>query len=469
MVKSTASSFVSDNSSVKPSHADQPGTGVQVRVVATRTVDKVLHKGQSLDSLMEQAYAAVPAKDRGLLTHLVQGVLRWYRPLQAQIEQHLHAPLRSADQILMPLMCIGLYQSKHLHHPDYVVVDTTVNAVKALKKPKAVGLVNAVMRQAIAADLTLIAGVGTHPAWLEAMITERTQSAERTGSILAANDDEPRTWVRLRSDRREAVLSECERLGAPLWYVPEVTNAYLLPDEISVQQALSLGNEAITVQDVSAQVLGLFIRAIADQLPASAQVLDACSAPGGKAALIASEWPQWSVLGVDKSAMRLDRMRENIQSWQIDIALEQADLMDASADFYAADRVFDLIVLDAPCSAIGVIRRHPDIKHLRAPKGIARAAEQQRQILYNLWSQLAPGGFLIYATCSYLVQETDAVLADFLQAHSAQCHWIDASFLQRTAYGAIIYPDQTILASDGTQSLALKMDGFYYALLEKPS
>jgi 16S rRNA (cytosine967-C5)-methyltransferase len=466
---------------------DNSQKGIKVRVVAAQILHKVLNQRQSLDSVFEASRAAIHSRDQGLLTHLVQGVLRWNLALEPLYSRHLESDISPKDQILNVILAMGIYQFHIMRQPDYVVINTLVEAAKQVGKPRAAGLINAVLRKCVAdkadSEALLVPGLKTHPNWLVEAIADSCANggSEKLVSVLQANDETPATWMRVSPNYQTMVMEEFADAGIKLQQSAEINSAFLLPPHVNIVNALELGGKHVTVQDISAQVLADVLTEVSADLPANAEVLDACAAPGGKTSLMAERWPDWQITAVDQSVARLERMRENLMRQDMVVKIAQADLANADEDFYAEQMQYDCIVLDAPCSAIGVIRRHPDIKHLRVPKTVMNAQKAQQTILKNLWPKLKPNGYLVYITCSYLRAETTDVLTDFLQQQTADVLPLKAPYFSvngEQTLGSIIYPDQQAGLMPQAETTDIdgldfkpeqpRMDGFFYSLLKKP-
>lgn len=461
---------------------NEQSSGAQVRAIAAQIIFAILYKQQTVDSLLPSAREKVTARDQALLTHLVQGTLRWYTALHQGVCGQLQTEIRVQDQIIYVLLALGLYQRAIMQQPDYVSANTIVEACKHLGKPKASGLVNAVLRktfQALASgELVLRAGDQTHPSWLVDKIVDTVGDHAIAQDILTANDEHPPVWLRLNPHAQAETLAHLVEAEVELRQSAEIPTAFLLNNHIAVVTPLEVGGADVAVQDVSAQYLGVVLAQYTDQLPKNANILDACAAPGGKTALMAQQFPDWQITAVDKSAHRLERLRENLARQNLTVDVQQADLLDEEHDFFADHQAdggsYDLVVLDAPCSGIGVIRRHPDIKHLRVPKAIDRVATQQASILSNVWSTVRDGGYLVYITCSYLTMETDEIIQSFIAKRADVVG--NAPLMQRKILPSMTMPlvgehlDAPAMPEDQIDASTFPvawMDGFFYAVLRK--
>lgn len=427
-----------------------------VRAEAARIVAAVAG-GASLDRALP---AAAPDSERALLRLLCYGTLRWYPRLEALLDGLLDRPARDAD--IRALMLVGLYQLTDTAVAAHAAVAETVEAARHLGKPRAAGLVNAVLRRCQREAAGLLAGIEAietarfaHPAWLIERI--RADWPDDWQAVLEAGNGPPPMWLRVnrRLSDAEAYLGELERSGNAA-----VSSAFA-PDALRLLRAMPVqalpGFEAgrVSVQDAGAQLACDVVDA-RDGM----RVLDACAAPGGKACHLLERTPGIAELvAVDRSAARLERLAQNLARLGLAATLRAADAMQTQQWWDGS--AFDRILLDVPCSATGVIRRHPDIKLLRRPADIGRFAERQRALLDALWPLLAPGGRLVYASCSILETENAGVVAAFLAAQPQARAAGGFNRVGGAAWGRARGPGTQILPGEAD------MDGFYYACLSK--
>ncbi len=430
---------------------------VNARVYAVEAVRRVL-AGRSLDAALDEISAGLPAgyADAPLIQEMVYGTLRWTEQLRGVLAPYLKKPLKNKDQDLFALLLIGLYQLKYMRLPAHAAVMETVAAAEDINKPWAKGLVNSVLRtflreqrqveEKIAAAAALRF---SHPSWLIEEIQQAWPACwER---ILAANNTRPPMSLRvnlLKRDR-QTYLAELGRAGIPAAASAETDCGLVLECPLPVTQLPGFTEGAVSVQDIAAQLAAILLN------PGPGQyILDACAAPGGKAAHLLERAPAADVVALDIDRHRLERVRQNLQRLGLEARVVAGDA--ASPQEWWDGRLFERILVDAPCSATGVIRRHPDIKIHRRPTDIAKLHYTQKQILASLWPLLAPGGNLLYVTCSILRQENEDQIAPFLAAHSDAVE-IDLPVphgVRRTA-GRQILPGEH------------DMDGFYYVCLQK--
>ncbi len=384
---------------------------VDTRAAAALAIAGVL-EGGSLNQLLPPALDTVSERDRGLLQQLCYGTLRYCPRLQPQLRQLLGKPLKNRDRDIEALLLLGLYQLQETRIPDHAAVAATVAATRALNKVWAKGLCNAVLRSYLRERVNLDrklspAASAAHPDWLHAALQQ--DWPEQAGAIMAANNEQPPMVLRVnrRHGSREAYLQALAAAGIP------ATAGRLAPDAIYLQQPVDVwvlpGFAAgwVSVQDEAAQLAAQLLQARAAE-----RVLDACAAPGGKACHLLELEPGIALTAMDVDASRLDRVRDNLQRLSLQAEVVQGNAAAPAASLQAQS--FGRILVDAPCSATGVIRRHPDIKLLRRAEDIAALGNQQLWILQGLWPLLRPGGTLLYVTCSVLEAENSAVIERFL-------------------------------------------------------
>lgn len=428
---------------------------MNLRARAATVLTAVINDGRSLNDLLPEATETISdSRDRALLKELVFGSLRHYRRLAALRDRLLSQPLQQPQGKLAQLLVVGLYQLLYTRVPAHAAVADTVEAVSALGEDRARGLVNAVLRNSQRKAESLLADIDrnwelrhSHPDWLVSAL--KKAFGRDCESVLAANNAPAPMTLRVNRQRGsvtsyQALLSALDITAAAH---PEAPDALMLATPMDVQQLPGFSDGAVSVQDAAAQLAADYL----DVQPGQ-RVLDACSAPGGKTAHLLEREPSLKLLALDSDASRLRRVRENLQRLQL-----QAELKGVDAGATAAwwdQQPFDRILLDAPCSGTGVIRRHPDIKWLRRERDIPALAEQQLQLLRALWSTLARGGKLLYATCSSLPAENADVIRAFLASQpDARLQVLPGQ--PADGIGRIIRPGES------------GMDGFYYALLAK--
>ena len=392
--------------------ANAAAAGAQLRAAAARAVARVLRDHEALDD----ALAATPPphpRDAALLAALVYGALRWHHRLEWQAAQLLAKPLKAEQVELGALLRLGLFQLQELRIPPHAAVSATVDAAALLGAPGARGLVNAVLRrfqreravlEYAAADVP--EARFSHPRWLIDAV--RRDWPDRFAEMLDANNLPGPLWLRINARRttREAYLARLAAADIGAHADEEVASAVRLEVPTAVDAIPGFAAGDVSVQDIAAQRAAGYL-----DLAPGLRVLDACAAPGGKTGHILEACPELAEVWAIDRAARLPLVAENLARLGLTANLVAGDAADPAA--WWDGRPFDRILLDAPCSALGVIRRHPDIKVLRRPDDVARVVKVQQRLLRALWPLLAPGGRLVYATCTFLKCENDEQIAAF--------------------------------------------------------
>ncbi len=389
-----------------------------------------------------------------LTKNICFGVCRHYLRLEAIADQLTE---KRPELSLWLVLLIGLYQLHFLAKPEYASVKETVNLVLALKKPWAKGLVNAVLRRYCREKEAILAALEndsrfqfSHPAWFIKQV--KHDWPDDWHMVLVANDAHPPMNLRINQRRstREDYLLRLEAIGIKATANVFSSSGIQLATPCDVLDLPGFAQGDVSLQDEAAQLaVGLL-----ESQPGH-RVLDACCAPGGKTChILESQTQLKACVALDNDRNRLQRVHENLQRLGLDASVLVGDA--CAPDPWWDGVKFDRILLDAPCSATGVIRRHPDIKLLRKPEDVQKIILLQHQILRSLWPLLADDGLLIYATCSVLKKENDAQIERFLADEpSAQSRTISAQWGCATPYGRQLLPGAT------------NCDGFYYAALTK--
>ncbi len=422
-----------------------------LRSIAAKAIGQVLDQGQSLSTVLPGLQKSISDKDRALLQELCFGTLRVLPQLEWCIKQLMARPMTGKQRPLHYLLMIGLYQLIHTRIPAHAVLAETVEGAVALKRPQLKGLINGVLRQFQRQQEELLQrAVNTesrylHPGWLVTRL--KKAYPQQWEEILLANNQRPPMWLRVNRmhHTRDEYLALLEQAGieaAPHAYYPDAVRL-VVPCPVTALPGFEEG--WATVQDASAQGCVEFLDPQNGQ-----QILDLCAAPGGKTTHILEAAPKAHVLAIDSDEQRLTRVNENLQRLKLHAEVRVGDGREPAT--WAGDRMFDRILLDAPCSATGVIRRHPDIKWLRRDSDIAELAALQLEILDAIWPRLKNGGVMVYATCSILPEENSEQISAFLARHK------DAQLVET---GDKNQPGKQNLphADDG--------DGFFYAKLIK--
>lgn len=425
-----------------------------VRATAARVIGAVIG-GLSLNQVLPEKLNDVSERDRALLQQLSYGTLRQSPRLQAILKQLLDKPLRDKDRDVQGLLLCGLYQLDSTRVPDHAAVAATVDATRALKKHWAKGMTNAVLRRYLREREQLTqaldeAAAASHPAWLFQKIL--TQWPAAAAAIIDANNQQPPMTLRVNRGQasRDDYISSLKGHGIAAKAGCLSKHAIQLAVPIDVWDLPEFSAGRVSVQDEAAQMAALLLQAGAGE-----RVLDACAAPGGKTCHILELQPELAELvAMDIDELRLQKVSENLQRLNLKATLITGDAASPPAALQPAS--FDRILVDAPCSASGVIRRHPDVKLLRRESDIAPLANQQLCILRGLWPLLKTGGTLLYATCSILDEENSQVIQRFLTEEG------DAALSGTEMAGSesVTSGRQLLPSSGGT-------DGLFYAALQK--
>ena len=413
-----------------------------------------VEQGQSLSQCLPPALSRLNMSDRPALQALCYGACRWFHRLDDELEGRLKKPLRTQDRIIHHLMLVALFQLRFSQQASYAVLNETVEACRTLGRPHLTGLVNGVLRAAErtgAPEPSSDAARVSHPTWMVEKL--RHNWPEDWPAIVAANNAQaPMTLrvngLRFRRDDYLALLAEAGIEAAPTRYAPL---GIQLAQPVPVDQLPWFADGAVSVQDEAAQLCTTLL-----DLAPGQRVLDACAAPGGKTCAILEACRDLAeVVAIDESEARLPRVQENLDRLDLNATLQQADAADI--DNWWDGEAFDRILLDVPCSASGVIRRHPDIKLLRRESDIVPLASIQLGLLQAMWSILKPGGRLVYATCSVFPQENHRIIQRFRkQQDNVRLLEPEVSWGCDTGAGRQLLPEPD------------SHDGFFYAVLEKP-
>ncbi|WP_438951055.1 16S rRNA (cytosine(967)-C(5))-methyltransferase RsmB [Porticoccus sp.] len=394
---------------------------MNVRVAAARIIASVLRGEGSLNTLLPEYLARVDDRDRGLLQQLCYGTLRFYPRLSVYLAELLAKPFKIKDFDIEATLACSLYQLLETRIPPHAVVNEAVDTCLKLKKNWAKGLTNAVLRRFLRERVSLDIKLGNHRAFQTAhpdWLIDLWQAAwpEQLDQLVAANNHQPPMTLRanqMRCSRDEylATLTEAGIEASPTRF-SDVGITLEQPCDVTNLPGFAEGDAS--VQDEAAQLAAQLLAPEPGQ-----RILDACCAPGGKTGHILELLNnQGDVIAIDIEAERLARVSDNLLRLGLQAKLLTADAANP-ASWWDGKQYFDCILLDAPCSATGVIRRHPDVKLLRKPADIAKLATLQLSLLKALWPLLAEGGALLYATCSTLPQENDQVITDFVRENNS--------------------------------------------------
>jgi len=439
------------------------------RKAALKILLAVLQQGQSLSGL-NHLTEQLPPRDAAFARMLSFGVLRFYFQLQALLRPLIKKPLKARDLDVQLLMLMALYQILYTRVPDYAAVDVSVRLLRKSRKQWAAAMVNGVLRNFLRQQQSLQGQAKNeeatfdHPQWIiDRLKQDWPQSWQQI--LRAGNQQAPMT---LRVNTQRSSVDDFQKAltqqGLQAEKIPQLSpvtaqvldQALILSEPRDVNQLPGFKAGHFSVQDVGAQLAAPLL-----QPEAGDRILDACAAPGGKTAHLYEIQPDIQLTALDISADRLARLEQNCQRLGLKVELRAADARRVTEHWPAAH--FDKILLDIPCSASGVIRRHPDIKHLRRPTDIAELRILQREILQANWPLLKHGGKLLYASCSLFREENEQQVEWFLQ------HTPDAGLLALPEWAEQLASAGSETASTGLQLFpgSHSNDGFYYALLQK--
>ena len=433
------------------------------RSASLKTLKQVFN-GQSLSAVQPHTTDLLEdARDRGLANEIVNGVLRWRWQLEFFISQLLKKPLKQKDLDVQLILLMALYELHQCRTPDYAVINESVELVrhpgKGMPGKKwAVGLVNAVLRSFTREQEKLVASIKdgvvrySHPPWLLEKI--KADWPKRWQQILEANNQRPAFWLRVNhlQSSTSQYQQRLEEEGLESDTVVFADAALKLAQGVDVRALPGFADGAISVQDAGAQLVAELLEVSAGQ-----RVLDLCAAPGGKTCHLLERYPDIGhLLAVELDAQRMTRVSENLQRLKLTARAELlvADARDSKSGW--SNATFDRILIDAPCSASGVIRRHPDIKTLRRESDIAPLVSLQAEILSAAWQALAAGGELLYVTCSVFKDENQHQIKAFLsRTGDAREIKIDADWGEPCEHGRQLFPGEH------------DADGFYFCRLKK--
>ena len=413
------------------------------RVIAHQAICSIVLKKQSLsDDIFPIDY-----DDLSYAKSLTFGSIRFYHHLNDVITLRVKKPLEKRNLDIHCLLILGAYQLIHSDTPIHAAVNETVGVAEVIGKPWAKGFINAILRE-IDRDRRIIENTKhySHPSWLIKKIKQ--DYPKNFQEILIENNKKAPMTIRvhpsIERDDYQKLLEEINILSQPSTIAPQ---ALTLKGAVGVNKLPGFENGSCYVQDTSAQLAAQLISPKKGEL-----ILDACSAPGGKATHLAELCPNANILALDNDKQRLLKIQENLVRFKNhNITIQHGDARDQE---WWNGKLFDKILFDAPCSSTGVIRRHPDIKLLKKPRDISQITKSQSLILENLWELLKPGGQLLYATCSILKDENVNQISQFLDKFE------DA----KNEKIKLPWGDGDI----GKQQLPQKeYDGFYYAKLIK--
>lgn len=436
---------------------------LNTRAAAAKISWQIIDKGQSLDtaiaSFFEQ-YDYSP-QDRGFIQELTYGVCRWYGELDAVASTLLKSPIRNKDRVVHFVLLVGLYQLRHLDTAEHAGVDETVSACKQLDKQWAKNVINGCLRNYLRApdnnDLDDKAVNLSHPDWIKAAI--KSAWPTHLEAILNANNKRPPMCLRVnrRQNSQHEYLEILKNVSISANADPFSSDGIILEHPCAVSALPNFDKGACSVQDTAAQIAAdLLLPEVNTVESNELTILDACAAPGGKTAHLLERCDNSVKLdALDISERRCQQLQSTLDRLQLTAEIHVADATKVPTWNPPKDG-YDRILIDAPCSGLGVIRRHPDIKHHRRPSDIDTLELVQAAILDQLWSLLKPNGVMLYMTCSVLPKENEKQIVKFLKR-------------TQDARSMPIQHPSSLALEHGVQTLpgVHGMDGFYYCVLGK--
>ena len=430
----------------------------QTRALAALAISKLLTRKQTLTVILpDYTIRLQEKKDRAFLQELCYGVVRHYFLLEFILDNLLEKPLKPKDSDIKVLIMSGLYQGIFLGTPAHALVSASVEACDELRKSWAKKLVNAILRKYLRESQQLhtkskqnpVARY-SHPEWLLEFFKQ--DYPDTWQQICEENNQYPPMFLRVntREISRDEYLGKLVQKNINAMAAPYSVTGIKLEKPVDIHELPGFDQGMVSVQDLAAQLTPQIL-----DIKPGQRVLDACAAPGGKLAHILEYEPQLEkVVAVENDANRYERLIQTLERLNLEADIKLADTR--KTDTWWDGEKFDRILLDAPCSATGVIRRHPDIKLLRTPDEINPVAKLQNELLHTLWPLLITGGKLLYVTCSTLKKENDLQITNFLEhQNNVKVIEINAVWGIKTEFGRQILPGQD------------NMDGFYYACLQK--
>lgn len=434
---------------------------LNTRAAAAKLAWQIIDNGQSLDAAVAHYFESSEhsPQDRGFIQELVYGVCRWYGELDAVAGTLLRSPIRNKDRVIHFVLLVGLYQLRHIETAEHAAVGETVSACKQLNKVWAKNVINGCLRNYLRdndeseqpSTHTENAAILSHPQWIRDAIVAAWP--EHATLIIDANNQRPLMCLRVnrRQISRDDYLEKIRALDILAEADPYADDGIILTKAVPVTSLPEFDSGACSVQDTAAQLSADFLQATPGM-----SVLDACAAPGGKTAhLLERADNALNMHALDISERRCTQLHSTLGRLDLHADIINADACDTDSWAVPKDG-YDRILIDAPCSGLGVIRRHPDIKHHRRPSDIETLNKVQLQLLRNLWSTLKPNGLLLYMTCSVLPSENEAQAKQFIDSTSN-------AKLEKITHPNAITLDCGVQTLPGVHN----MDGFYYCLLRK--
>lgn len=431
-------------------------TAHTVRSCAAHILFEVIQQKHSVNAVFTTFLPRLAVSERALCQQLCYGVLREFHALQSLSQQLLQKKLKNKDQDVHALLLAGLYQLRSMRIPPHAAISETVDAVTALGKPWAKNVLNACLRQYQRRQAELEQQISSdesaahcHPQWL--INRYRQDWPDDWQAMLAANNTQAPMILRVNQQKSSAkqYQQQLEQQSILSQTLANCPDALLLEQACDVQLLPRFDSGLVSVQDGAAQqVLPLL------NLHPNLHILDACAAPGGKTCHILESEPSSQLLALDIEQTRLQRVEQSLQRLGLKAQTRCADAADIESWWQGEQ--FDRILIDAPCTGSGVIRRHPDIKLLRLPEDVQQLAARQQQLLDALWPLLKPDGLLMYTTCSVFKAENEDQIAAFLARHADASEWLP----QKAPARKVAFGFQRLPGDDA-------LDGFFYACLHR--
>ena len=424
------------------------------RLAAIRALSEVLDSNRSLAE--SKALSQVrDSRDNAFARHLTYGVLRWLTALEWLADRLLAKPIKKRERDVQRLLLLGLQQLWHDQTASHAAVNETAECARLLGKPWAVGLINAVLRRFQREQEQLLDELGqtpqrfAHPMW---MLKEIQQDwPENWQSVVDANNAQAPLWLRINRQRADqsVLQNDLKKAGFEIVDHPYASDAIGISPAAAVAKIPNFERGWLSVQDPAAQL----VRDLLNPQDGE-RILDACAAPGGKTAHLLESCPGIELTVLDKQEQRIEQIHQNLNRLGLTADTSVADAR-AVESWWKGEK-FHKILLDAPCSATGVIRRHPEIKWLRSSEQVEAAVQLQAGLLTALWPLLDTGGILVYATCSVFERENNRQIHRFLEQHpDAVAEEPAVEWGVARPYGRQIFPGDA------------QMDGFFYAVLRK--
>ncbi|MEE1286180.1 MAG: 16S rRNA (cytosine(967)-C(5))-methyltransferase RsmB [Ruminobacter sp.] len=430
---------------------------LSARSIAAKTITNFFSDNKSIQIFLADKIIT-DNKDASLIKEIVNGVVRNYIQLKTICENFIDRPLKGKQAIVQNIIIVALYQIEYMRIPDYASINEAVKSAHELDKNSFKGLINAVLRSFCREHDECIKLVNKSyeskyscPQWLIQKI-KNEYGKDYIESILSNQNQKPPLWIRVNTKKIsiETYTQKLLQNNIDYYVSPTLKGAIQITTPINVNEIPDFDKDYIFVQDLAAQYSSTLLNADEGDI-----ILDCCCAPGGKTTHILELYDNIKLVSLDSQKDRIQRVYENLERLKLQSTVI---CYDASAHYSAWSPYpqYDKILLDAPCSATGVIRRHPDIKWIRTEKDVRNIINLQEKILENMWSILKPGGILIYTTCSLLPEENKIQICKFLEKHKNAKHIpIELDHQHNTDFGVQIMPGEN------------NMDGFYYAKIMK--